>query len=239
MRWKQAVLFSLQSYGGRHGTRIIDRSSFIAEELDRITSATTSKGATPAQTLSRVLQELRDDHVLEFVGPGKYLLLDAPFDVEYEDLPDEAIDHALRANRLRIGTVPTDTHESIARRRRGQQRLRALTIENYESCCAVCDISDRVLLVASHILGWAEAPMYRGNLANVICLCRVHDALFETGYWSLEDDLVLLKRGRVSSSTLRSILGAMTVFRRPLSHSPDRNFVKVHRERMRLGSAGR
>jgi hypothetical protein len=181
-------------------------------------------GVTPTQTLSRILQDLRDAGKLEFVDPGKYLLLDSDIDVEYEDLPDEAIDRALQANRLRIGMVPTDTPQSRARRRKGQARLRSLTIESYESCCAVCDIRDPGLLIASHIVPWAESPKDRGDLRNVICLCRIHDALFERGYWSLDDNLGLLKRDPIPSRMLQRILGDMTVFRPPLGHPPAQAF---------------
>ena len=231
MKWSEAVLSSLKAYCDRHDTRVIERQAFIAEEMKHIALATRTSGATPTQTLRRVLQDLRNAGILEFLSPGEYLLLDSPIDVEREDLPDEAIDHALRANRLRIGIVPTDTQQRLVRRRKGQSRLRELTIENYELCCAVCDIDDPTLLVASHIIGWAVGPVHRGNLANVICLCRIHDAIFEVGYWSLDDNLCLLKRKAVASRTMRMILEDMTVFRLPLSHPPAPDFVGFHRER--------
>ena len=162
--------------------------------MDAISSATESYGATQPQTLSRVLQELRDDGTLEFLDPGTYLLLDDPINVETEELPDEAIDVALRANRLKIGIVPTDTQQALFRQRKGQARLRFLTLINYGSCCAVCDIADSGMLIASHIVGWAQAAEHRGDLSNVICLCRIHDALFEAGYWSLDDSFGVLKK---------------------------------------------
>jgi predicted restriction endonuclease len=150
--------------------------------------------------------------------------------VEEEDLPDEAIDHALRANRLQIGIVPTDNQQALARQRRGQARIRQLTVENYRSCCAVCDIVELPLLIASHIVGWAEAPEHRGDLANVICLCRIRDMLFEAGYWSLDDSLRLVKRDSVSSKTIRLLLDAMTYFERPRDYVPDERFLTRHRK---------
>jgi hypothetical protein len=230
MTWRDAVLSSLRTYCQRHSTRIVTRQAFIAEEMTTIESATGTQGATPRQTLSRVLQDLRDERLLEFLGGGGYVLLDSPIRVEDEDLPDEAIDHALRANRLRIGIVATDSQRALARQRRGQARIRQLTVENYCSCCAVCDIAELPLLIASHIVGWAEAPEHRGNLANVICLCRIHDTLFEAGYWSLDDRLRLLKRRPVSSKTIRLLLDAMTYLERPRDYAPHEEFLKHHRE---------
>jgi hypothetical protein len=236
MKWRDAVLSSLHAYCQRRGTRIVQRQLFIAEELDSIIAATGSVGATPQQSLSKNLQQLRDEQLLEFLGPGEYLLLDSPIDVEKEELTDEAIDHALRANRLRLGVVPTDSQDALVRQRRGQARIHTLTVEQYGQTCAVCDVTDRQLLIASHIVGWAESPENRGDLSNVICLCRMHDALFETGYWSLNDELVILKKQRVNSTTIQLLLQRMDLFRLPSAHPPAQAFVRRHRERWSFGT---
>jgi hypothetical protein len=91
VRWNDAVLSSLKSYRDRHGTPVIERKAFLDEEKANIESATGTSGATPEQTVSRVLQELRDAGTLESLGRGRYRLLNSPIDVEREDLPDEAM----------------------------------------------------------------------------------------------------------------------------------------------------
>ncbi len=155
-----------------------------------------------------------------------------PVNVEDLDRTDEEIDQLIRANRLRIGMVSTDTQVCLARQRRGQARVRQLTVQNYRKCCAVCDIADPTLLMASHIVGWAEDPEHRGNLSNVICLCRIHDALFEAGYWSLAANWKLLKKDSVKSITICNLLDSMTSFRKPLAFPPAAWFLKRHRERV-------
>jgi putative restriction endonuclease len=196
-----------------------------------LVAATNSRGLTPEKTLDRHLQELRDEGFLEFLGSGHYLLLDQPLDVESEELTDEAIDVSLRANKLRLGKVETGDQLSLARRRKGQDRIRALTREYYGSCCAVCDVADLGLLIASHIVAWAEGAEHRGDLSNVICLCRIHDALFEKGYWSLADDLGILKRPAPASRFLTFVLHQTERFRPPEVFSPAPRFLKAHRER--------
>ncbi len=129
MQWRDAVLASLHSYCGRHSTRVVERQQFLGEELPVIISTTVSRGITPDQTLGRILQELRDEGLVEFLERGRYLLLDAAIDVESEDLTDEALDLAIRANKLKLGQVETSTEICLARRRRGQQRLRQLVTE--------------------------------------------------------------------------------------------------------------
>jgi hypothetical protein len=51
------------------------RDSLIRNELSKITAAVGSEGLTPEQTLSRVLQELRDEGFISFEEPGVYRLL--------------------------------------------------------------------------------------------------------------------------------------------------------------------
>ena len=52
------------------------RTALKDEELDRVISDTDSKGRTPSQTMSRVLQELRDQGIIEFLdNHGTYRLL--------------------------------------------------------------------------------------------------------------------------------------------------------------------
>lgn len=231
MNWRDAVLASLRRYCDRHGTRLILRESLLDDELGSIVDAAQSKGKTPGQTLSRVLQGLRDEGLVEFLKSGHYLLLEQPVDVDREDLPDDAIDAALKVDRLQLRDIETADQQIVARRRKGQDRIRALILSAYGSQCAVCDIAESRMLVASHIVGWAESPAHRGMLANVLCLCRIHDALFEGGYWSLGDDLEILRRNAVRSEMIGLILGRTERFREPTEFCPKPEFLRIHRTR--------
>lgn len=74
--WKVAVLEALIRYRLKNNTKIIARRDLIETELPNIVQATGSTGITPEQTLSRVLQELRDDGFVAFVDDqGTYELL--------------------------------------------------------------------------------------------------------------------------------------------------------------------
>jgi putative restriction endonuclease len=70
--WSEAVAAAVRRHVLRTGSTIFDRQALIDSEGQRILIDTGSSGATPWQTLSRVLQELRDSGVLEFVGGGTY-----------------------------------------------------------------------------------------------------------------------------------------------------------------------
>lgn len=225
---------ALERYSKRNNTCIVTRQNLIDQELKQIIQDTNSTGSTPTQTLSRVLQELGRDNVISLEGGGIYLLLSKPIYIEGEDLPDEVIDIALKKNKLKFEMISTDNPLSITRRRRGQQRIRTLTIMNYHHRCAFCDIVDSQLLVAAHISRWADDIASRGNLSNVICMCKIHDALFEYGYISINDDFKIIKRKNVNSSFIKSIFDETHQFSMPDDFVPLPEFLQIHRNRVKL-----
>jgi hypothetical protein len=231
MIWRDAVLEALHRFSTRHNTRKITRQQLIEEELDMIINTTNSEGATPSQTLSRVLQELRDENLLYFDSNGVYILLDTPINIEAEDLTDDTIDFVIQQKKLQIGIVPTDNQLAMTRQRKGQTRIRSLTLQNYGAQCALCDIAEVQLLVASHISRWADDLEGRGDLSNVICFCRFHDILFEYGYLSLTDDFQLLKKTNPPSQTINYLLNLSEKFRLPSNFFPSSYFLHKHRLR--------
>jgi hypothetical protein len=231
MTWRDAVIEAIHRFSTRYRTREITRQELIDEELGQIIQDTNSEGDTPSQTLSRILQELRDEGTLAFVGHGVYLLLDTPFNIEEVDLSENAIDLAIEQNKLQIGIIPTGDSIALARQRRGQARIRELTLKNYDYQCALCDIEDPQLLIASHISKWADDPEGRGDLSNIICLCKFHDALFEFGYFSLSDDFQILKEVNNGSQTVKLFLDLTEQFRLPQKYLPASKYLQKHRDR--------
>lgn len=195
-----------------------------------------------SEFLNRERKLNRDDREKEITKIVHFIKKDsqelrALIDVEVCDLTDAEIEAALWDGRLRFGSVATSSQEAVSRQRRGQDLLRKLTLQNYETCCALCDVSDERLLRASHIVGWAEREETRGNLGNVICLCSFHDALFENGYWSLDDRLGIIIRSDIDSDTIRELLPAGCSFRKPSAHSPGLDFIRFHRMKHGLSSS--
>jgi hypothetical protein len=70
--WRDSVAAAVTRVIRRSGRRTFSRRELIEDELARIVEVTRSGGCTPHQTLSRVLQELRDDGQIEFLDPGEY-----------------------------------------------------------------------------------------------------------------------------------------------------------------------
>lgn len=200
---------------------------------------TTTAGRTPAQTVSRVLQELRDEGRLFFSQAGVYVISGAAIDAVREEFPDDVLDHAAQSGTLVLTDVAASDAIGRSRARRGMAAVRRAMLLNYRGRCALCDIDDGRLLVASHIARWADRPDARGLLANVICLCRVHDPLFELGYFALSDELVVIWRPAIASAAIRTWAEVCTgPFRPPLQQAPSTAYLQEHRARVGLSLTG-
>lgn len=102
--WSEAVAAAVQRHVAKTGSQVFSRQALLDAELDAIVADTGSAGATPHQTLSRELQQLRDAGVIEFVDLGIYRLVHSPLATAngpskgvfvigshsiYEDVPDQ------------------------------------------------------------------------------------------------------------------------------------------------------
>lgn len=234
MNWDDAVKTALQRYARRHATVQIDRGKFLEEEQARLVQLTGSIGKTPNQTVSRVLQELRDDGFLFFSSAGKYVLNNMKLDVLAEEAPDDVLDNAAIHGDLLLKDVDVSDTLGSSRIRRGVNALRRATLSNYRHTCALCDIRENSLLVTSHIARWADRPEARGRLENTICFCSLHDSLFEHGFFSLGDSLQIVLRPNIQSRSISTWLTACThEFNLP-PVLPSTTYLKEHRERVGL-----
>lgn len=145
---------------------------------------------------------------------------------------EEAVGLLAERNLLRFGDVETGVLPVAATVRLGQEAVRKQTLANYGSCCSLCDVGERDLLIASHIARWADFAAGRGDLRNVLCLCRMHDALFEHGYFSVADDYaVLLRREKYRSRTVEMLLRDREAIRPPARFGPSPEYLAQHRAR--------
>jgi hypothetical protein len=235
LTWLQAVKEGLNRYVVNNSTVQIERDAFLRQELKSIVSVTASVGKTPAQTVSRVLQELRDEGFLYFSNNGLYTLNKVEINATNEDLPDDVLENAVTEGLLILPDVEVGSEVSMIRVRRGMSALRQRTLANYRHTCALCDVNDVGLLVSSHIARWADHPEARGLLSNTICLCTLHDKLFENGYFAMNESLELIWK---SPQTIRAIdiwRQQCTVnFKLPQSVKPKLGFIKEHRNRVGL-----
>ena len=85
-----------------------------------------------------------------------------------------------------------DETEAIAlqKARIGQQLFRKELLKIWHNECALTGISDKSLLVASHIKPWAKCKdnAERLDVYNGVLLSSLHDAAFDSGFLSFKDN---------------------------------------------------
>jgi putative restriction endonuclease len=112
---------------------------------------------------------------------------------ELEVLPREGV-----RVRKRPPTGPTEMPATV-KQRRGQEFFREAVLNNFGGRCGVTGLAVRDLLVASHILPWGTHPTERLNVRNGLCLSRLHDAAFDRGLISFDEQLRLLLSPRLKA----------------------------------------
>lgn len=85
---------------------------------------------------------------------------------------------------------PTEALANV-KLRRGQEYFRDVVLNNFGGRCGVTGLAFRELLIASHILPWGSHPTDRLNVQNGLSLSRLHDAAFDRGLITFDDNLRL------------------------------------------------
>ncbi|HTB62880.1 MAG TPA: HNH endonuclease [Opitutales bacterium] len=150
--------------------------------------------------------------------------------------------------REKVGLEPSNTYiipgvltESTAtvKIRRGQQFFRQSVLNAYGVCCCISGINVPCLLVASHIKPWSDFPNERLDPRNGLCLSSLHDAAFDAGLITLDNNfkIVLSKRLRhyFPQPTLEQNFVPFdgTQIRLPVHLAePSQDFLGYHREQI-------
>jgi putative restriction endonuclease len=131
---------------------------------------------------------------------------------------------------------PTETRATV-RVRRGQQFFRQTVLNAYGVRCCITGIHVPRLLVASHIKPWSDFPEDRLNPCNGLCLCSLHDAAFDSGLITLDDDFRVVLSKRLRSYFPQPVLEQNFVpfegkhIQMPEQVAePDKGFLRHHRE---------
>lgn len=207
--WREAVWDAVQRQAAKN--LMVTRQQLIDHELDTIKAEALSTGATPEQTLSRVLQDLRDQYVLIFDGNGHYRLAPGQEGV--------AVDTA----------VVTET-QRLQDCRIGQSRFRKKLDERWHHACPLTGIGQRELLRASHIVPWnrCESAAERLSVDNGLLLSALWDAAFDRAIAAFDDDGMAMFASRIAPDAQRALRQAQSLVL-PLLTTPLREYLARHR----------
>lgn len=74
------------------------------------------------------------------------------------------------------------------KQRVNQDVFRRMILNNYNSRCAITGLNIQSLLVASHIIPWADNETERLNPENGLCLSPLYDKAFDIGLITIQPD---------------------------------------------------
>ncbi|HWL54851.1 MAG TPA: HNH endonuclease [Chthoniobacteraceae bacterium] len=189
MTWLDAVSEGISRLTERRRSNLFTRQIILDEELASITTALGSSGKTPAQTLSRVLQELRDAGEIEFLGAGEYRLISS------RSLA-QSTESEYTGSSARIPTV-------VNRIQRDTMAVRKLKIK-YGYRCQLCE--ERLELRSgfyceAHHLRPLGSPHGGPDIeSNMIIVCPNHHTLLDYAAIPLSRDNLRIDRHEIGES---------------------------------------
>lgn len=124
---------------------------------------------------------------------------------------------------------------SVVQVRLKQAFFRKAVLASDEGRCCITGLSQRRLLVASHIVPWATDAKNRLNPRNGLCLSALHDKAFDAGLLTLSADHRIVMSDAVESladepfATTSLLAYAGQKIRMPQQFRPDEAFLERHR----------
>lgn len=121
-----------------------------------------------------------------------------------------------------------------------QNFFRRAVLSSYNEKCCITGISDKRLLVASHIVPWSKDTQNRLNPRNGLSLSCLHDKAFDRGLISLSDQYeVILSREIKKSKDEYLVLNFHCFEGRPIvlpeRFYPAQEFLERHRTEIFIG----
>ncbi|MFZ1827256.1 MAG: HNH endonuclease [Candidatus Competibacteraceae bacterium] len=134
--------------------------------------------------------------------------------------------------------LPTGPTESIRTQkvRLAQGFFRRTVLAAYLGKCCISGIPIPELLIASHIVPWALFPEQRTNPCNGLCLSRLHDAAFDAGLITFDENYRLILSQKLKnhfpneSLQLNFSFYEGKPFHMPEKFFPDIKLLSHHRE---------
>jgi putative restriction endonuclease len=175
-RWRDVVRRELHRYREQTGYDVVERQELLEQALPLL-EREFPDAKTPDQTLSRVLQELRDRDELEFLDyGGTYRIGDLAYEPTGSTEP-EVSDHEYEAR----------TYETTVKARSMPAAFRDAVLSWYEMRCPVSGVDHAGLLDVAHVLSWSDHPDIRTDPGNVLPLDKTHHEAFDRGLFTIDD----------------------------------------------------
>ncbi|MBF0310045.1 MAG: HNH endonuclease [Magnetococcales bacterium] len=150
-------------------------------------------------------------------------------------IPDDFSISKCKDSALVQPSGPTEGRREVSIRL-SQRFFRRTVLIDYSVRCCISGIQIPELLIASHILPWADFPEHRINPSNGLCLSRMHDAAFDQGLIAFDENMCVLLSKRfmefLPNDAIEVNFSAYEgkPLRLPEKFHPSREFLAKHRE---------
>lgn len=191
----QPVIIDLAKRIGRTPSAVAMKLSNLAS-LDPVLKLRHIRGLEGASELDKSMWSEFHENPAELVP-----LSQEKFDALFVN-PETETTEVIPGIGIRKVTRPPSGDTEVTRptkQRRGQDYFREIVLNNYGNRCALTGLPIRELLIASHILPWRSHEAERLNVRNGIALNRLHDAAFDQGFISFDDELRMILSARLKS----------------------------------------
>ena len=131
------------------------------------------------------------------------------------------------------------TREAIVQVRRNQYVFRRAILTSYDATCCISGLTDERLLIASHIVPWAEDAQNRLNPENGLCLSALHDRAYDQGLMTVLPDFTIRVAAEVKGRKTDDFLSETLIqydqkkIRLPGRFRPNREFLTSHARKFR------
>jgi putative restriction endonuclease len=109
-----------------------------------------------------------------------------------------------------------------------------MILNNYENKCAITGIDIPELLVASHIIPWADREDTRLDPENGICLSPLYDKAFDRGYIGVKKDYTIVLSSDLDKKIHKTYfqkyfqpLDGLSITL-PYDHKPNKDYLEYH-----------
>jgi hypothetical protein len=129
-----------------------------------------------------------------------------------------------------------EEREAIVSLRQRQNFFRRAVLASYEGKCCMSGVTTGALIVASHIVPWAEDEKNRLNPRNGLCLSAIHDRAFDRGLITVTPDLTVRVSRQIQQEGERTKLGRLlsnidrSKIQSPKRFMPSPEFLRWHND---------
>lgn len=141
-------------------------------------------------------------------------------------------------------SIPEGSYrEAILKTRVGQYYFRMSVLSAYNNKCCVTGISQKELLIASHIKPWAQSDdkTEKTNPRNGLCLNALHDMAFDKGFITIDKDYRIVVSKKISECKMDTDTRAWFLgysgksIHLPNKFLPEKDFLEYHNDVIFLG----